>query len=135
MTINYTSAPSRTSFLLNKVGLFDEYLAFRESDTVESILVGEFDKDNHFTGTKYTLTSTRSGTQTIYEVSSREYTDEPVTVQHEYYTYSNIGIGQQGQIYQQQQILSGTMVIMLGIVVGYMILKGAGGIWRYFARK
>lgn len=130
MNINNTTAPSRTSYLFNKVGLFDEYIAYKESDSVDCILVGDF-KDGVFTGTKYSLTTTSSGGKTIYVPSERSYTNETVTVSNEYYVYSNIGLGQQGQIYSHQQIQSGATVILLGIVIGWMILKGAGGIWQW----
>ena len=134
MNINATQTPSRNTYLLNKVGLFDEYISYKESDTVDAILVGDF-KDNVFTGTKYTITTQRNGTQTIYVTGQQPITNETVSVSNEYYVYSNIGIGQQAQVYQHQQIQSGAMVIMLGIVIGYMIIKGAGGIWQWLSTR
>lgn len=130
MNINSTQNPSRTSYLFNKVGLFDEYIAYKQDDNTDAILVGDF-KDNVFTGTKYTVTTQRSGTQTYYVTGSQALTNETVNISNEYYVYSNIGYGQQAQLYQHQQIQSGATVILLGIIIGYMIIKGAGGIWQW----
>lgn len=134
MVINSTSTPSRTSFLFNKVGLFDEYIAFKESNTVDSILVGDFDGSS-FTGTKYSVTQQNNVGYALYTISQKDYINEPITIQNEYYVYSNIGLGQQGQIYQHQQILSGVQVMFFGVVLGYMILKGVGGVWRWFRSR
>lgn len=130
MNINSTQTPSRTSYLFNKVGLFDEYIAYKENENKDCILVGDFD-DNVFTGTKYTLTAERDGYQTVYVSGTESLTNETVNIQNDYYVYSNIGIGQQGQIFAHQQIMSGTMVLVLGITIGYMFFKGIGGVWQW----
>lgn len=128
--INAIQTPSRTAYLFNKVGLFDEYIAYKDGDYTDCILVGDFN-DNVFCGTKYKLTANRDGYNTVYIPSSEQLTDEVVTVDNDYYVYSNIGIGQQGQIFYHQQIMSGTMVLILGITIGYMFLKGIGGVWQW----
>lgn len=131
MHINSQQVPSRTAYLLNKVGLFDEYIAYRESDNTDAILVGEIDKNGVFNGNKYTVTYIRNGYNNEYTTMQQTLVDETITYDNEYYLYSNIGIGQQAQIYGHQQILTGATVMLLGIVIGYMLLKGAGGVWQW----
>lgn len=124
--------PSGISFFVNKVGIFDEYVALTSGDNESSCLIGSIDEDNMTgTGTIYTVSRTGSayGSQ-YYVVSKRDVTNEPIQLTNEYYVYSNVGIGQSYSIPHHSQLSSVAVYIFLACYIFTVFVSGGIKLWR-----
>ena len=130
------STPSSMSALINKVNPFDEYIAFKISDTESAILIGEIDTDT-MTGTGTLVTAARTGATYggSYTLSTREVTNEPITITNEYYCYSNVGLGQTYTVPQFSQITCVAVLLLVGAYVFTTFISGGVKIWRSLRRS
>lgn len=121
--------PSSMSALINKVNPFDEYIALKISATESAILIGDIDTDS-MTGSGTLITAARTGANYggSYKLTSKEVTNEPITLTNEYYCYSNVGLGQSYTVPQFSQITCAAVLIFVG---AYIFTTFISGVLRY----
>lgn len=131
MQIRGNYSVSNMTYLINKVGYFDDFIAFCDTQNRYEILVGKFDdEDNSFSGTRFSLTRSGTTSQT-YTVSSSQINETISFPSDDHLLYSNIGYG---QYYARDY--SQPLLMCLIIFVGFYICKTAiGGALSWFARK
>lgn len=96
--------PQGSSYIANKIGVFDEYIFFRSGESEYSAIVGDISDDcSSGSGVLYVI-SRASSSYSTYQVSTSTVENEEIEISNEYYVYSNVGLGQQLEIYQHQQI-------------------------------
>lgn len=119
MNINGEYSVSYMGYLANKVGWFDDFIAYSDTQNISNILVGKYDDTSgNFKGQKITLT--RANSYSDYIVT-RSNIDEVITVtEQDFRLYSNIGYGQ-----SYTKDLSQPILMSLIIFLGFYIFKTA----------
>lgn len=117
MNIEGNYSVSYMGYLANKVGWFDDFIAYSDTQYTSNILVGKYDeRSGNFSGKKITLT--RTNNYNDYEIS-RSDIDEVINVtSQDYRVYSNIGYGQ-----SYTKDLSQPLLMALIVFLGFYIFK------------
>ena len=122
--------PQGSSYIANKIGVFDEYIFFRSGESEYSAIVGDISDDcSSGSGVLYVI-SRASSSYSTYQVSASTVENEEIEISNEYYVYSNVGLGQQLEIYQHQQIGTALNAIVGGMLLMVFFVSSILSIWR-----
>lgn len=112
---SYSSVPTAASSILsNKIGPLDSFIMFQTAENEYTALVAPF------CGDQYKLKVYRTGNRSSYwNVETVEAPEETYSFTNEYYTLSNIGVGQRLSV-----DYSSLIVVVLCVAFTFSFFKG-----------